>query len=137
MVNKKISIYSIVIIVLTGLFAFGGPYLDNPGEVKPDIIAHFHLSGMMQESPDQDAISALEGPVLTLHRILSRIDRAAKDERVKGVIVSISYIGMGMGTDVDFAQTWDRKGVDWIQVGCDYSYMIQELDRTTQAIRHT
>jgi 2-dehydro-3-deoxyglucarate aldolase len=47
------------------------------------------------------------------------------------------YIGMGMGTDVDFAQTWDRKGVDWIQVGCDYSYMIQELDRTTQAIRHT
>ena len=108
MVNKKISIHSIVIIVLTGLFAFGGPYLDNPGEVKPDIVAHFHLSGMMQESPDQDAISALEGPVLTLHRILSRIDRAAKDERVKGVIVSISYIGMGMGQLEEIRGALDR-----------------------------
>lgn len=86
-----------MVILLTGQCAFGRPYLSNPGEIKPDIIAHFHLSGMMQESPEQDAISALEGPVLTLHRILSRIDRAAKDERVKGVIVSISYIGMGIG----------------------------------------
>ncbi len=44
-------------------------------------------------------------------------------------------IGMGMGTDYAFGQRWSRRGVDWIQVACDYSYMISGFEHITGEIR--
>lgn len=39
------------------------------------------------------------------------------------------FLGMGMGADADYAIRWARKGVQWVQLGCDFSYMLQEVDR--------
>jgi 4-hydroxy-2-oxoheptanedioate aldolase len=36
-------------------------------------------------------------------------------------------IGIGMGGDPDFAAKMIRRGVQWLQVGSDYSYMIQGI----------
>ena len=44
-------------------------------------------------------------------------------------------IGMGMGSDYAFGQYWSKRGVDWIQVDCDYSYMIRGIDRVISEIR--
>ena len=44
-------------------------------------------------------------------------------------------IGMGMGSDYDFGRRWSKRGVDWIQVDCDYSYMIRGFDRVSAGIR--
>ncbi len=44
-------------------------------------------------------------------------------------------IGMGMGSQYAFGQRWSRRGVDWIQVDCDYSYLIGGFDRVTAGIR--
>ena len=44
-------------------------------------------------------------------------------------------IGMGMGSQYDYGRRWSSRGVDWIQVDCDYSYMISGFDRVTAGIR--
>ena len=44
-------------------------------------------------------------------------------------------IGMGMGSQYAFGQRWRSRGVDWIQVDCDYSYMIGGFERVTAGIR--
>lgn len=36
-------------------------------------------------------------------------------------------IGMGMGANAALARRWGAKGVDWIQLGCDFEYMVQRL----------
>lgn len=44
-------------------------------------------------------------------------------------------IGMGMGSQYAFGRRWSSRGVDWIQVDCDYNYMISGFDRVTTGIR--
>ena len=44
-------------------------------------------------------------------------------------------IGMGMGSQYDFGQRWSRRGVDWIQVDCDYNYMIRGCERAIEGVR--
>ena len=44
-------------------------------------------------------------------------------------------IGMGMGSQYAFGLRWSERGVDWIQVDCDYSYMIRGFEQVTARIR--
>jgi 2-keto-3-deoxy-L-rhamnonate aldolase RhmA len=44
-------------------------------------------------------------------------------------------VGAGMGTDVEYACIQARRGVQWLQVGVDFSYLIQGVDQTTARIR--
>ncbi|MBM3262595.1 MAG: 4-hydroxy-3-methylbut-2-en-1-yl diphosphate synthase [candidate division Zixibacteria bacterium] len=44
-------------------------------------------------------------------------------------------IGMGMGTDLDFAVRWMKRGVQWLQLGCDFGYLIERFDGLSKAIR--
>jgi 2-keto-3-deoxy-L-rhamnonate aldolase RhmA len=45
------------------------------------------------------------------------------------------FIGSGMGPNADYATTMARHGVQWLQVGGDYSYMIQYAKQMTSEIR--
>jgi 2-dehydro-3-deoxyglucarate aldolase/4-hydroxy-2-oxoheptanedioate aldolase len=45
------------------------------------------------------------------------------------------FIGIGMGTNPDYALRWIDKGAQWLQVGCDFSYMVEGIDRLVKAIR--
>lgn len=45
------------------------------------------------------------------------------------------FIGSGMGPDADYALTMAKRGVQWLQVGADYTYLIASMDRITRAVR--
>ena len=45
------------------------------------------------------------------------------------------FAGMGMGADESLAAKWAEKGTQWIQVGCDFEYLIQRLDGLNAGIR--
>jgi 2-keto-3-deoxy-L-rhamnonate aldolase RhmA len=43
-------------------------------------------------------------------------------------------VGAGMGPDPEYARTMARRGVQWLQVGGDYGYMIRGADQIRSAI---
>jgi len=45
------------------------------------------------------------------------------------------FIGMGMGADANLALHWAGKGMQWIQLGCDFEYMIRQMDELVGAIQ--
>ena len=45
------------------------------------------------------------------------------------------YVGMGMGPDPEFADQARRMGVQWVQCGGDFSYMIESVDRLFARVR--
>lgn len=45
------------------------------------------------------------------------------------------HVGAGMAADVDFALNLRELGVDWVQCGCDYSYLIGCVDQLYGQIR--
>jgi 2-keto-3-deoxy-L-rhamnonate aldolase RhmA len=44
-------------------------------------------------------------------------------------------VGMGMGNDAAFARNAIEMGVNWLQCGSDFSYMVAEADRLFAAVR--
>lgn len=44
-------------------------------------------------------------------------------------------VGAGMGVDADYACTLSRRGVQWLQVGGDFSYLIMAIDEVSRQIR--
>ena len=65
-------------------------------ETKPArTIAHIALSGALPEGVGQSGVLADVSP--RLHRIVERIDQAASDPKVKGVVVSIASPDIGRG----------------------------------------
>ena len=44
-------------------------------------------------------------------------------------------VGAGMGTDVAYAAKMAQSGVQWLQVGGDYGYMVEGMDRIAGGIR--
>jgi 2-keto-3-deoxy-L-rhamnonate aldolase RhmA len=45
------------------------------------------------------------------------------------------YVGMGMGNDVDFAVEAAKLGVQWVQCGSDFSYMVAFADQLYGRVR--
>jgi len=45
------------------------------------------------------------------------------------------FVGAGMGTDVGYAATMAQRGVQWLQVGGDFGYMIEAMDGIAAGIR--
>ena len=37
-------------------------------------------------------------------------------------------VGIGMGADQDLARSWIAKGVSWVQLGCDFEYLVRDTD---------
>ena len=44
---------------------------------------------------------------------------------------------MGMGANESLARTWADRGVQWLQLGCDFEYLIQRFDGLAAALRDT
>ena len=44
-------------------------------------------------------------------------------------------VGAGMGTDTDVVYGMAQRGVQWLQVGCDYGYLTEFMDHFTSSIR--
>lgn len=55
--------------------------------------------------------------------LLERIEEIARRARGAGL-----YVGAGMGPDPDYARVLVERGVQWVQVGGDFSYMVSVAD---------
>jgi 2-keto-3-deoxy-L-rhamnonate aldolase RhmA len=62
--------------------------------------------------------------------VLSAIEKIVCKARAAGL-----FVGAGMGPDAQYARRMITRGVQWLQVGGDYSYMIQRADQVVAAIR--
>lgn len=56
--------------------------------LKKECVAHFHLSGTLNESPDADPMGTLVGQPSTLYSLLKRIHDAKEDPAVKAVAIT-------------------------------------------------
>ena len=69
--------------------------VDKPAKKKSALIAHITLAGSMADGVGQGGLLADVSP--HLHRIIERLDKAATDSRVKGVVLSIESPAIGRG----------------------------------------
>ena len=44
------------------------------------------------------------------------------------------FVGIGLGADEDFANQAIRWGVQWLQAGCDFSYIVQRYEQLVRGI---
>ena len=45
------------------------------------------------------------------------------------------YVGMGLGYEPELARHWLERGVQWIQFGCDYEYIVQGASQLFDSVR--
>lgn len=68
-------------------------------EPLPDrFLVTLHLSGNLDEqSPDDPGARFFQGDPLTVREVVAALERAAKDDRVQGVLVRLADVRMGFG----------------------------------------
>jgi hypothetical protein len=62
--------------------------------------------------------------------VLAAIDLVIEKAGQAGVLV-----GTGMGPNASYAARMAQRGIQWLQVGGDYSYMIEYAQQMTAEIR--
>ena len=65
-------------LVVSGPVSLGSEPTEAPP--APSIVAHFHLSGMLSESPVVDPFGLTVGQVTSLAGLVERLDHARADE---------------------------------------------------------
>jgi 2-keto-3-deoxy-L-rhamnonate aldolase RhmA len=83
------------------------------------VLGPYDLSGAI------DRLGRVDGPALN-----DAINRVVAAARAAGV-----HVGMGMPVDPVFASTMIARGVNWIQLGSDFEYMIQHVEQTGGQLR--
>ena len=63
----------------------------------PSVVAHFHLSGSLTESPVVDPFGLTAGQVTSLADLVGRLKQARKDDNVKAVILTYGGMNFGFG----------------------------------------
>ena len=61
----------------------------------PAVVAHFHLSGALTESPMVDPFGFTAGQMVSLTGLVDRLEQASHDDDVKAVV--LTYDGMSFG----------------------------------------
>jgi protease-4 len=94
-------------IMVAFVFLFWGPVStvskaqasisDQEQATAAPIIAHFHLSGMLSESPVVDPFGFTAGQITSLKTLIGRIDQAANDSQVKAIVLTYNQMSLGFG----------------------------------------
>ena len=85
---------------LLAISAFAGAAWGQAGDdaaSAPAVVAHFHLSGMLQESPVADPFGLMAGELTCLRDLVRQMDRAGADGKVKAVILTSGDLQFGLG----------------------------------------
>lgn len=64
-------------------------------------------------------------------KIVNAIETIISKTRTAGL-----FVGAGMGADAEYAYKMAKRGVQWLQVGGDFSYLIQYFDQITSTVRN-
>lgn len=81
--------------------------------------------GPFDLSADMELLGQLDAPT-----VAAALDTIIAKSRAAG-----RFVGSGMGPDAKLALQMARRGVQWLQVGDDYGYMIQAMDQITASVR--
>ena len=98
----------------TGLLmvsAFAGAAWGQAGDGAasgPPVVAHFHLSGMLQESPVADPFGFVAGEMTSLKDLVQHMERASADGEVKAVILTFDSLQFGLGQLQELRQSIER-----------------------------
>ncbi len=66
-------------------------------QVKPSVLAHFHLSGVLSESEVVDPLGLTAGQITSLRTLVSRMEQASTDDEVKAVVLTFDGMSLGFG----------------------------------------
>ena len=83
------------------------------------VIGPFDLSGALGDLGNLESPAVQEG-----------CDRIVAAAHSAGI-----YVGCGMGGISQFARSMVARGVDWLQVGSDYSHLLQRMDELVAEIK--
>ncbi len=61
----------------------------------PTVVAHFHLSGELSESPVADPFGLLAGEMTSLKDLVERMNKASADSQVKAVVLTLDQVTLG------------------------------------------
>ncbi len=87
-----------VALVLWGSVCAGSEQAEqSPPAPSPSVVAHFHLQGVLSESPVADPFGLMAGQVTSLKDLVRRMDKASTDSRVKAVILTFDRMYFGFG----------------------------------------
>lgn len=99
----------------------------NDAPPASSVVAHFHLSGALSESPVVDPFGLMAGQVTSLSGLVDRLEKAADDEAVKAVV--LTYDGMSFG----FGQMEElREAIGRVQAADKRVYVHAEMMMTFQ-----
>ena len=74
----------------------------------PSVVAHFHLSGMLTESPMVDPFGFTIGQITSLKDLVRRLDQAGTDEEVEAVVLTYDGMYCGFGQLQEIRQAIGR-----------------------------
>ncbi|UCD50753.1 MAG: signal peptide peptidase SppA [Phycisphaerales bacterium] len=63
----------------------------------PAVVAHFHLNGVLTESPVVDPFGFTTGQVMSLTSLVDRLEQASNDDEVKAVVLTFDGMSFGFG----------------------------------------
>jgi len=72
------------------------------------VVVHFHLSGIVSESPVVDPFGLTAGQVESLKSLVARIDQATEDSSVKAIVLTFDGMSPGYGQLEEIRSAIDR-----------------------------
>jgi len=63
-------------------------------------------------------------------KVVSAIETIIVKTRAAGL-----FVGSGMGPDPDYAYLMAKRGIQWLQVGGDFGYLINSMDQISRSVR--
>jgi protease IV len=69
----------------------------DTAEAKPAVVPHFHLSGMLSESPVVDPFGFTAGEITSLSDLVGLMSEAGADDQVKAVVLTFDNMTLGLG----------------------------------------
>ncbi len=94
------------------------------------VVAHFHLSGELCESPVPDPFGLTAGELTSLKDLVRRLDKASADDKVKAVILTFDGMQLGLGQLEEVRQSIERLKV----AGKKVFVHAEDLDTRTYAL---
>jgi protease-4 len=91
-----LSILAVGVLLFAASVCLGSETTQTPKPVPP-VVAHFHLSGVLSESPVADPFGLMAGQMISLKDLVRRLDKAGTDDQVKAVILTFDRMQLGFG----------------------------------------
>jgi protease-4 len=79
-----------------------------PASETPSVVAHFHLSGALSESPVADPFGLMSAQMTSLKELVGRLDKAAADSRLRAVVLTFDRMSLGFGQLEEIRQAIQR-----------------------------